>query len=236
MNRKKVRLARMKEIFAGAFAVACVATFTVTLAPAHDIDTEHLFGFTSGSDLGGPGEKELESETEGRFGKRAGTYAALTSMVELKYTPGEGFRIAGAASVAGHRIAGVPGLDDRKQWAFDSLAVDLRYRLLDRDKAGFGLTVSAEPHWARRDETSGEPVDAYGIDLLIMLDRELIKDKVFAAFNLSYVPEVSRSRVTDMVERSSTLAFAAAVAGQVSRPACSSAPRRDTSVNTTGLA
>ncbi len=33
-----------------------------------DLDSEHLFGFTEGSDLGVPGEAELEWETSGRLG------------------------------------------------------------------------------------------------------------------------------------------------------------------------
>ena len=33
------------------------------------IDTEHIFGFTEGSDIGKKGEKEIESSLTGRFGK-----------------------------------------------------------------------------------------------------------------------------------------------------------------------
>jgi hypothetical protein len=38
-------------------------------AQAGDVDTQFLFGFTQGSDVGELGEKEIESETVGRFGK-----------------------------------------------------------------------------------------------------------------------------------------------------------------------
>jgi hypothetical protein len=174
-------------------------------ANAHDFDSEHLFGFTSGTDLGSPGEVELEVESEGSFGKRAGTYRALTGMVELKYTPIQDFRIAGIAGASGHRIASVPGLDDRNSAGFDSLAFDLRKRFLDRETSGIGVAVSVELFWSRRDEKSGEPVEAYGAQFLLMVDKEFVKDKVLAAFNLLYVPETSRSLVTGMRERDSTL-------------------------------
>ena len=53
-------------------------------AEPHGIDTEHLFGFTEGSDIGVPGERELESETTGRLGKRAGRFRAFDSGLALK--------------------------------------------------------------------------------------------------------------------------------------------------------
>src|SRR5262249_17490937 len=39
-----------------------------------EIDTEHMFGFTEGSDTGEAGEKELETDSTGRFGKPDGAY------------------------------------------------------------------------------------------------------------------------------------------------------------------
>ena len=42
-----------------------------------DVDSEHLFGFTEGADIGAVGELELEQETTGRLGKRGGTFRAF---------------------------------------------------------------------------------------------------------------------------------------------------------------
>jgi hypothetical protein len=61
---------------------------------------------------------------------------------------------------------------------------ELRYRLLDREHAPFALTVGAELHWSRSDETSGEPVDNYGTQLSVALDTELVKNLVFGAINV----------------------------------------------------
>src|SRR5262245_63116700 len=41
---------------------------------ANEVDTEHMFGFITGTDIGQVGDKELESETTGRLGKRTGSY------------------------------------------------------------------------------------------------------------------------------------------------------------------
>ena len=43
------------------------------------IETEHLFGFTIGSDTGDVGEREIEGSVTGRFAKHAGTYDAASS-------------------------------------------------------------------------------------------------------------------------------------------------------------
>src|SRR5258707_646331 len=58
------------------------------------LDSEHLFGFTQGSDIGDRGELEGESEGTSRLGKRFGTYAAVTEVLELKYSITDNFRVA----------------------------------------------------------------------------------------------------------------------------------------------
>src|SRR5689334_10044932 len=59
-----------------------IAACTVALAPAcvsaeDRFDTEHIFGFMIGTDVGSPGEREFQTQTTGRFGKGGGTYRAL---------------------------------------------------------------------------------------------------------------------------------------------------------------
>src|SRR5215475_14404860 len=60
------------------------------------VDSEHLFGFTQGSDIGERGEKELETDSTGRFGRQGGTYAVRSTALEAKYTPLDYFRVAGS--------------------------------------------------------------------------------------------------------------------------------------------
>src|SRR5262245_9776231 len=49
---------------------------------AGEVDTEHLFGFTEGSDIGEAGEKELETDSTGRFGKFDGSYNNVATALE----------------------------------------------------------------------------------------------------------------------------------------------------------
>lgn len=170
-----------------------------------EIDTEHLFGFNTGSDVGEVGDREIENQLDVRFAKRTGAYAALTPMLGYEWVPIKNLRLEVSTSFAYHDISGVTGLDDRRQGAFQGLSFEMRYRLLDREKSAFGLTIDAEPHWGRVDETSGAPVEQYGIDLAILADKELVPDRLIGVLNLLYQPEAARSRVTGEWTRETTL-------------------------------
>jgi hypothetical protein len=177
------------------------------------LDTQFIFGFTMGADVGELGEKELEHQTAAQWSKRDGNYAALTDQLRFETSPLPNFRVEIGAPIAYYNISGVTGLDDRNQGSFNGIVTEFRYRLLDRDHAPFALTIGAEPHWARTDETSGERLDNYGGELSVALDRELVRDRVYAAVNFVYDPEVARSR--GVWERESTVAIATSVTTRV---------------------
>jgi hypothetical protein len=59
-----------------------VTLIALTPARASDVDSEHLFGFTEGADIGEAGEREAETETIGRFGRAEGTYARSHKMIQ----------------------------------------------------------------------------------------------------------------------------------------------------------
>ena len=128
-------------------------------ASAEDLETTHLFGFTLGSDTNDFGEKEAESETTGRFGKRAGSYSALSQFVGLKLVPVENFTIEPGLSMSRYDVSSVPGLNDRRETEFEAMSFETRYRVLDRRKAPLGLTFGADPYWGRVDGITGEPVN-----------------------------------------------------------------------------
>jgi hypothetical protein len=180
-----------------------------------EVDTQFIFGFTAGADVGELGEKEIERETVGRFGKRDGSYTAMVDQLRAEFTPNDRIRIEFGVPFTYHSIGGVTGLDDRQRSAYDGVDLELRYRLFNRAQAPFALTFGAEPHWARVDEISGEPVANYGSEFSLAADKELIKDRVFGAVNLLYDPEVTRSRMTGMWQHQSTFGFTAAVTNRV---------------------
>jgi hypothetical protein len=170
-----------------------------------EVDTEFIFGFTEGADVGEVGENEIEHQTIGSLAKRSGSYTAIIDDLRYEHAPFENFRFEIGGLLDYHSIAGVMGLDDHRQFAFDGVILQMRYRLLDREHAPFAFAVGIEPHWSRVDETSGEGVENFGGDIAVALDRELVKDKLFGAVNFVYDPEITRSRVTGLWQSESFL-------------------------------
>ena len=78
-------------------------------AVAEGFDTEHMFGFMIGADVGTVGEREFQSETTGRFGRNGGKYRAIGQEFELEFVPVENFRVELGSTFTSHQISGVPG-------------------------------------------------------------------------------------------------------------------------------
>jgi hypothetical protein len=134
---------------------------------------------------------------------------------ELEFVPMQNFRVEVGSTFATHGIFAVPGLADRSQFDWQSASLDLRYRFLDRDKDPFGLTLAAESHLDRVDETTAARVRKYGTEFTLAFDRELIPDLSIAALNLIYQPEWTRTLATGQTEQESTVGAALAVMAQI---------------------
>jgi hypothetical protein len=196
-------------------ASVCIAAMLPIGGHAEGIDTEHLFAFMIGSDVGNVGEREFQSQTTGRFSKAAGNYRAVGQEFELEFVPLPNFRVELGGTFATHDIFGVPGFADRNQFEGQGISLDLRYRFLDREKDPFGLTLAAESHADRIDETTAAPVRKYGTDFTLAFDRELIPDLSVVALNLIYQPEWTRTLATGQTEQESTIGAAMAVMAQI---------------------
>src|SRR6202171_4626157 len=178
---------------------------------AEGIDTEHLFGFMIGTDVGSTGEREFQSQTTGRFSKSGGRYQAINQELELEFVPARNFRIEMGTSFLSHDINGVPDFEHRRQLAWQGVSVDFRYRFMDRDTAPFGLTFDVETHADRIDESTAAVVRNYGTGLALAFDRELVSDFSVAALNLIYQPEWTRFIGSGTAEQESTIGAAFAV-------------------------
>ncbi len=184
-------------------------------AQAEGIDTEHLFGFMIGADVGNLGEREFQSDTTGSFGKNGGRYRAIGQEFELEFVPMRNFRVEIGSTFVSHLISGVPGLDDQRRMSWQGASLDLRYRFLDRETAPFGLTFATELHARRVDEMTAEAVRGFGTEFRLAFDRELVPDRVIGAFNLIYEPEWTRIVGTGAMERESTAGAALGVMAQL---------------------
>jgi hypothetical protein len=187
---------------------------------AMDIDTEHMFGFTEGSDIGKRGETEAEFETIGRFGRNAGSYSfgrnagsysAVTTSTELKYAPSDYFRISGAVAVTRFDIAALDGSDDQHRFTVSQFSTEMRFHILDRATQPIGLTFIATPFVGFIDPSNGALGDRFGASFIIAADRALVRNDLYAALNLGYSLERDRPYSSGINADSSTLLFNAAL-------------------------
>src|SRR3984893_3642564 len=195
--------------------VVCLSALFPAFPHAEGIDTEHLFGFVIGTDVGSAGEREFQSQTTGRFSKAGGNYRAINQELEWELVPVDNFGMEIGSAFASYDTNGVAGLEDRRQLAWQGLSADFRYRFLDRDAAPVGLTFALEAHANRIDDMTGALARRYGTELTLALDRELIPNRVVAAFNLFYEPEWTHLLGTGVADQESTAGGAVAVMAQI---------------------
>src|SRR5687767_10053439 len=84
-----------------------------------DVPGDDIFGFTSPTDLGKPGECGLAFEYSAAAGKADGRYIAGFLKMQFDATIAENFNVAVSPFVTHHQIRGVTALDDRDQVRFD---------------------------------------------------------------------------------------------------------------------
>jgi hypothetical protein len=176
----------------------------------NEIETKYIFGFTEGSGIGLQGEKEVSTDTVGRFGKRDGRYAATETKLEYEFTPSQFVQFELGGLVASHDIKNVMNLDNRNAFEFSGLFGEVRYLFLERGpNSPISGTISFEPNWRRIDGTSGNQVTNYEFETKLALDAELVENRVFLGFNAIYEPETTRSG--GMWMRESTLGLSGAL-------------------------
>jgi hypothetical protein len=157
-----------------------------------DVETKYIFGFTEGSGIGLEGEKEFSWETVARFGKADGRYWASETKLEYEFTPNQYVQLEFGPLLSTHDIRNVTDMDNRNQVAFGGLFGEIRYLLLDRDPSSpLAVTFSSEGVWRRSDETTGQRVTNFELELKLNADLELIKNRLYLGANLLYEPEAT---------------------------------------------
>src|SRR5215472_18481334 len=156
-------------IFTATTAVLLPATIAVQAAENdefHEVETKYIFGnFTVGSSTGIEGDKAFEPETQANFGKGGGGhYGVSQTALEFEFTPTQYMQIIFGPTVSYYNIHGVPGLDDRNMAAINGFEAEFRSVLIDRNPSPIAVTLSLEPEFHSRDETTGEKVVNYGLE------------------------------------------------------------------------
>jgi hypothetical protein len=191
------RSTSQSAVVLGALAVLLGGTAAARAEDAsswREIETKYVFGFTTGSGIGLEGEKEFTVDSVGRFGKRDGHYAATETKYEFEFTPSQFVQIEFGALGSSHNIGGMTDLDGRNQAAFGGGFAELRYLAVERTSNNpLSVTLAVEPTVRLIDETSGASVHNYEFETTVNADLELLRNRLYAGFNLLYEPEVTRT-------------------------------------------
>lgn len=180
-----------------------------------EIETENLFGFTEGSDIGQPGEKELEWETEMSKGKRDGKYFSAEHHLAYGYNPNDRIHLEialGGLSTDIKNVTLPDPFDNKRFTGLSAVSTEFKYLILNRGpESPIGLTLAVEPEYAWIDDGDGSKVSKFAVETRLQADAELIPNRLFLGLNAIYEPEVVRPKNGDPTEHESSLAFTSAL-------------------------
>lgn len=177
-----------------------------------------IFGFTSATDVGNPGDCGIAFESTTRFGKDDGSYESATVKTQFSATIAKNVSTAFSFFTTQHEISNSTTLSNTGRIELDGLSGELSYRILERSANNpIAVTLSTEPRWNRIDALGGGYVTGYGNEFKIFADAVLIPEKLFGAVNVNYGLAGTKTRgAGSSFVKSSYINTSAALAYQIS--------------------
>ena len=204
MSRARRRgLRRGLRCLGVALAVGCAPSFAAadddesTKAGQPDnsfyaLDTKNLFGFLEGADVGEKGDRSLEFETTGSFGKAQGRYDSIEQEFIFEPTLTNSLGVEFGAHVLGQDVQRVPGLPDFTGVNFMGASVEFRYVVIHRTAdAPIQVTLTAEPEWNSIADAGQRTVD-FSPSFRAIADVISPDRRLYGAVNLVYAPDGAR--------------------------------------------
>ena len=159
------------------------------------LNTENLFGMVTGTSVLPMGELEVVSDTSLSLGKRGGSFTAVGEQLGIGYGVTSYLSASVFALGSVHDVKNVEGLDNTNRTALPGGGgAEVRLRVLDRDTAPVGLTLSVSPSWGSVDWRSGQPADIFALESKIAIDANLSGDRLLGAVNLVHAFEHGKER------------------------------------------
>ena len=160
--------------------------------PFYALDTKNLFGFLEGADVGEKGDRSLEFETTGSFGREQGVYNSIEQEFIFESTLTDSLGLELGAHMLGQDIRRVPDLPDFAGVNFMGVSAEFRYVVMHRSAdVPIQVTLTVQPEYNSIAEAGRQANDFTatfrGIADVISSDRRL-----YGAVNLVYAPDASR--------------------------------------------
>ena len=160
--------------------------------PFYALDTKNLFGFLEGADVGEQGDRSLEFETTGSFGRERGVYNSIEQEIIFEPTLTDLLGVEFGAHVLGQDVHGVPGLPDFAGVNFMGASVELRYVVMHRTAdLPIQLTMTVEPEYNSIAD-AGRQANDFSTTFLAVADVISSDRRFYGAVNLGYAPDGAR--------------------------------------------
>jgi hypothetical protein len=177
------------------------------------------FGYVYTSEIEEPGETEISLWTTDRRGKGEGHYDAQDYRLEVERGITDRFQASAYIDLASHHVWGVAGLDPvHRNFAFNGLEAEFKYRVLNPDEDGVGLAFYAEPGWSRINKVTGEQAREFELELKAIVQKDFLDHRLVWATNLTFEPEWERdeeARGAAEIERELAIEVASGVTYRV---------------------
>lgn len=161
------------------------------------------FGFTAGTDVADLNSWGGGLEYSGSYGTRFGSLQAHGLKAQVSTSPVRCLEIGPSLTYNWGQTSERIGLTSARSTAVGG-GLEFKYKLFGRGENGFGLTFVTEPTLAHGRSRFSDPLTpAYtrgdgaiaGNTAKILLDVELVKDKLYGAFNIEHVASFTRDGV-----------------------------------------
>jgi hypothetical protein len=186
-----------------ALAVACAPSFAAADDdaspkagqpdnPFYVLDTKNLFGFLEGADVGEKGDRSLEFETTGSFGKPQGIYDSIEQEFIFENTLTDSLGLELGAHVLGQDVQRVSGLPNFVGVNFMGVSVEFRYAVIHRTAdVPIQVTLTMQPEWNSIADAGQQTVD-FNTTFRAIADVISSDRRLYGAVNLVYTPDGSR--------------------------------------------
>ena len=160
----------------------------------HGVEAEGTFAFVDGSDIGDRGEKEIAYGFDAALGKRGGTFRRLMPSVEFGYAATDRLHVALELFAEHFRVRNNPDFANQNRWG-GGAAVEFKTLLVPRGEGSTpGVAIALAPHYSSSDDGSGEAATKFALESRLIVDAELVANRLFSAVNLIYEKERARPR------------------------------------------
>jgi hypothetical protein len=141
------------------------------------------FGFATGSDVADLGAWGIGLDTTGSNGTRGGTGYAIAPTLQASGSFFPCLEVGPYLFLGYSHFKPYSGAAITRTTTYGG-GVEMKYKILGRAPHGIGLTLAISPNIATQDVSPGANPSVFGNSYRLLADAELIKGRLYGAFNL----------------------------------------------------